>query len=215
MSKEDNEKLLGAALLVLGGIVIAVKAFSKSEIPTGLQDYGDGQLGQWFDMDEFTRSAIAENYGIDEQFDPPESAIQNGMMLAQFILDPIRNFLGGPVHVTSWYRSPELNQWMVDNPHYDAASTSNHLEGGTTDTVYFDPETDNKDLWALINAALVTGVPFDRLLIEGGTLQEPQWVQLEYNPDLPITSQRRQIWRIHPGGTSGYQLSQQELATYL
>ena len=197
-------------LLGIAGVWLLLQVFTKSANAAGLIDYGD-DLGDHFTWDEFTGSAYAENMGIAQQFDPPSDAILSGRKLAQWVLDPVRNHLNRPVIVTGWYRCQELIDALVDDPNYDASPTSNHVRGDVADIVYFDDD-DEKDIPALIRAVIQTGVPFDRMLIEGGTLANPQWIHIEYNSDKPINEQRHIIRRINPGGTTGYDLTLNEVA---
>lgn len=48
--------------------------------------------------------------------------------LARSVLDPLRDAVGGPLHVSSWYRSPERNAATPG-----ASSTSQHLTGEAAD----------------------------------------------------------------------------------
>lgn len=62
---------------------------------------------KYFTLSEFTRSAIAERYGIENE--PNDAQIQNIECLCRLILDPLREIIGHPIHITSGYRVPRLN----------------------------------------------------------------------------------------------------------
>ena len=60
-----------------------------------------------FTLSEFTRSFIAERYGIENN--PSDAQIQNIECLCGLILDPLREFIGHPIYITSGFRVPRLN----------------------------------------------------------------------------------------------------------
>ena len=205
-AKKDNTGfwLLGA--LLFGGAIIS-KLSGRSKPDYTLEDFGEGQLSEWFNWYEFTHSNTAVAEGIPNI--PNDQQIIAGMELAQWVLDPIRNYLGGAVKVNSWFRSPELNQWFVDSPQYDAAVFSYHMTGGAADIKYILDGVKRNDL--LVAALLATDAPFRRILIEKGTLDRPAWIQIEYDPDVLPQDQIRQILVIPEGsGTTGYYLSREE-----
>lgn len=61
-----------------------------------------------FALSEFTRSATAKKYGIENQ--PNDSQVQNLECLCGLILDPLREFIGHPIYITSGFRVPRLNR---------------------------------------------------------------------------------------------------------
>lgn len=163
------------------------------------EDYGPDMLGKYFSFNEFTRSNVATTYGISEQFNPESWQILNGRKLAQWILDPVREQLGGPVIVNSWYRCQALQNKLIALG-YPAVQISRHLLGGTADVKFNYGGERRNDL--LIRAVLITGVPFDRMLIEHGSVERPSWIQLEYDGTKLPSQQEGKIIRI-PSGTSG------------
>lgn len=161
-----------------------------------------------FTWDEFTRSQIATNQGINAQFSPPVSAMKNGRKLAQKILQPLRNYIRGPIIVNSWYRSPELNKEMISLG-YPASPTSTHLSGGTADV-----RAQNMENRFLAIFAITLNLPFNRMLLEFGDDTNPDWIQFEYDGTKSDEQQNREIIRITEV-TSGYQMTADEvLALY-
>ena len=78
-----------------------------------------------FTLSEFTRSEIAERYGIENK--PNDAQIQNIECLCGLILDPLREFIGHPIYITSGFRNPRLNRLV------GGSFTSAHKEGLAAD----------------------------------------------------------------------------------
>ena len=60
-----------------------------------------------FKLEEFTRSATAALYNIDNT--PTEEAVHNIGLLVKSVLDPLREAWHSPIIVSSGYRCEELN----------------------------------------------------------------------------------------------------------
>lgn len=80
---------------------------------------------RYFTLSEFTRSATAEKYGIENN--PSDAQIQNIECLCALILDPLREFIGHPIYITSGFRVPRLNRLV------GGSSTSAHKDGLAAD----------------------------------------------------------------------------------
>lgn len=78
-----------------------------------------------FTLSEFTRSDEAEKYGIENE--PNDAQIQNLECLCGLILDPLREFIGHPIYITSGFRVPRLNRLV------GGSATSAHKEGLAAD----------------------------------------------------------------------------------
>ena len=67
----------------------------------------NGKITEHFTFDEVTFSETASRHGIDNT--PPDELLPNIQRMANF-MEQVRYVLGGrPIHITSWYRSPEVN----------------------------------------------------------------------------------------------------------
>ena len=64
------------------------------------------ELSKNFTLREMTRSQTATRKGIDNN--PSGTHEANLILLCQHILQPLRDYYGRPLRVTSGYRSPEL-----------------------------------------------------------------------------------------------------------
>lgn len=77
-------------------------------------------LSTHFKYDEMVHSDVAERKRIPNE--PPESSLRAGRALCSAILEPIRAEWR-PLHITSGYRSPELNC----DPEVNGSPTSDHI----------------------------------------------------------------------------------------
>ena len=73
----------------------------------------DIRLSEHFLLSEFTRSSTAERLGIDNSLDASnpldQDVINNLRNLCEQILEPLREFAGQPIIISSGYRCPQLN----------------------------------------------------------------------------------------------------------
>ncbi len=64
-------------------------------------------LSKHFTLEEFQRSSVAQAHGIDNTI--PVQYIPTLQQLCRTILEPLREFAGQPIIISSGYRSPTLN----------------------------------------------------------------------------------------------------------
>ena len=115
-------------------------------------DTNDIQLSRHFRLSEFTRSATAIRYGIDNEPDVDSvEALQN---LCIHVLEPLRQRFG-VIRVTSGYRCPELNNKIGGSP------TSQHLRGEAADIHVGSLATARKFFYFIRE-----NVVFDQMLLE-------------------------------------------------
>lgn len=87
----------------------------------------NNKLSEHFTWDEMTFSDTAVRNGIDNT--PPEDLLPNIHRMAAF-MEQVRYVMGGrSIHVTSWYRSPEVNALI------GGSKTSMHMKGLACDLV--------------------------------------------------------------------------------
>ena len=89
-------------------------------------------LSAHFQLREFTESATARKHGIVNE--PPPEAVENLRRLCEGTLEPLREKLGGPIVITSGYRTKALNDILVH-----AARKSQHMEGCAADFYVSSP----------------------------------------------------------------------------
>lgn len=82
-------------------------------------------LGIYFELSEFTVSATAQRELISNV--PTKRAMMSLRYLVKNLLDPLREYVGRPVRITSGYRSEQLNRLI------GGSSTSQHMLGEAAD----------------------------------------------------------------------------------
>lgn len=126
-------------------------------------------LSKNFTLDEMLESQTARRKVIQEQFTPSENVKENLRKLCVNVLQPLRDKLGKPIHVSSGYRCKRLNKAI------GGAVTSQHTEGKAADLQGIG--ITNKELFDFIKDNLI----FDQLIFEYGTKEEPAWVHVSYD----------------------------------
>jgi hypothetical protein len=129
------------------------------------------KLSEHLDLAEVIKSDSAKRRGISNM--PTPEHIENFKKLAENVFEPIRKHFGVPIHISSGYRSKELNAVI------GGVKTSDHLFGMAID---LDQQghgsgVTNKQVFDFIKANL----KFKQLIWEGGTKQEPDWVHVSYD----------------------------------
>ena len=119
---------------------------------------------------EATKSITALRLGIDNT--PNGTAYNNMKTLAANVFEPLREWVGGPIKITSFYRSPELclaigsktsSQHTCKN---GAAIDIDDIYGYKTNAEMFDYIKDNLE--------------FDQLIWEFGNEDNPDWLHISY-----------------------------------
>ena len=84
------------------------------------------KLSKNFTLEEFIRSSTAESMGIDN-VPKDEEVIENMKALCLEVLQPLRDYVGAPIHINSGYRCKALNEAL------DGVKGSQHLSGQAAD----------------------------------------------------------------------------------
>ena len=87
----------------------------------------DIQLTEHFKLSEFTRSGTASKYNIPNV--PNEEQIANLKALCVNVLEPLRQWYGKPIVISSGYRCPAVN----NHPEVRGATKSQHMKGEAAD----------------------------------------------------------------------------------
>jgi len=137
-------------------------------------------------LHEMTRSEMAKRKGVSNQ--PTEEHIANMIVLAEKIFQPIRDYFGVPIHVSSGYRSAALNKKI------GGSKTSQHMKGEAMDIDMDGTNTGvtNVQVFNFIRANLI----FDQLIWEFGNSTSPDWVHVSYNTS---GTNRRHVLRATKG----------------
>ena len=82
-------------------------------------------MTEHFKLEEFIRSSTAQQLGIDNT--PSEEVILNLRNLCEKVLEPLRQWYGKPISISSGYRCPALNRAV------GGVTKSQHLRGEAAD----------------------------------------------------------------------------------
>ncbi len=126
-------------------------------------------LSKSFTLNELTKSQEAIRLGIDNI--PNEEHIENLKILCEKILQPLRDYYGMPVSVSSGYRSVALCEAV------GSSAKSQHTKGQAADFEIFGIA--NKDVADFI----VQNLNYDQCILEFWNENEPNsgWVHCSYS----------------------------------
>lgn len=136
-----------------------------------------------FTLEELTKSTMAKQKGIKNE--PSPEQIENLKLLAQYVLESIREKIGCPLFISSGFRSEKLNALV------GGSKTSQHLLGQAADIQIFDKTKTNRDLFDIIvkmvkNNELQVG----QVIWEFGE-DQPNWIHVS----LPTSRHRNEVLR--------------------
>jgi len=119
---------------------------------------------------EATRSVTALRLNIDNT--PNGTALNNMKILAEKVFEPLREWVGGPIKITSFYRSPDLCLAL------GSKTSSQHTckNGAAIDIDDIYGHKTNKEMFEWIKENL----DFDQLIYEFGNEENPDWVHVSY-----------------------------------
>ena len=150
------------------------------------------KLSEHLDLSEVIRSESAKRKGITNM--PTEAHIANFKLLAEKVFQPIREHFRCPIHISSGYRSKELNAAIggsLTSQHCSGEAIDIDMDGtpnGVTNRMVFDYIKDNLD--------------FDQLIYEFGDSNNPDWVHVSYESS---GKQRKQVLKaVRAGGKTQY-----------
>jgi len=117
---------------------------------------------------EGTHSDTAQKHGVDNT--PTEEHLETMKVTADKLFEPLREYVGAPIRVNSFYRSEDLNALLKGG-----ARRSQHMKGEAMDLDALGGRS-NAEMFMIIKDQL----DFDQLIWEGGNNKEPEWVHVSY-----------------------------------
>ena len=129
------------------------------------------RLSKNFSYEELTHSNVAERKGLKNRprtKEEEKKVIENLKALCMEVLQPLRDFLGKPVVISSGYRCPELNKAV------GGVKNSQHMKGEAADI-----HVDSTEHLLKIMHFIMDETDFDQVIWErnrAGT----QWVHVSY-----------------------------------
>jgi len=150
------------------------------------------KLSEHLSLSEVIRSESAKRRGISNM--PTAEHIENFKLLAEKVFQPIREHFRCPIHISSGYRSKELNAAIggsLTSQHCQGEAIDIDMDGtpnGVTNRMVFDYIKDNLE--------------FDQLIYEFGDSNNPDWVHVSYESS---GKQRKQILKaVRNNGKTSY-----------
>ena len=119
-------------------------------------------------MKEAVESYTAKRRGIKNV--PGEYELVNMTAVAENIFEPLREWVGGPIKINSFFRSVELNQAI------GGSSKSQHCQGRAIDIDDTYGWKTNAEMYHWVKENL----DFDQMIWEFGTDKNPDWVHISY-----------------------------------
>ena len=113
-------------------------------------------------------SVTATRRGLDNT--PDGEQLDNMKLLAEKVFEPLREWVGGPIRINSFFRGPELNKAI------GGSSKSQHCKGQAMDIDDGGCNKTNAEIYAWIKDNL----DFDQMIWEFGTDDNPNWVHVSY-----------------------------------
>lgn len=140
---------------------------------------------------EATKSFTATRLGIENI---PDSYQESNMYaVAQNVFEPLREWVGGPIKINSFFRSPYLNKAI------GGSSKSQHCEGRAIDVDDVYGHATNAEMFNYIKDNL----SFDQLIWEFGDENNPDWVHFSY---ISEDGNRKNVFKaVRENGKVNYQ----------
>ena len=113
-------------------------------------------------------SITATRLGIDNT--PEDDQLHFMEIIAEKVFEPLREWVGGPIKINSFYRCPELNTDI------GGSTTSQHCKGQAMDIDDTFGKATNAEMFHFIKENL----DFDQMIWEFGNDDNPDWVHVSY-----------------------------------
>ena len=113
-------------------------------------------------------SRTATRLGIKNN--PNAEQMENMIAIAEEVFEPLRAYVGGPIKINSFFRSPELNKAI------GGSTKSQHCHGQAIDLDDTFGRCTNAEMFEFIKEHL----DFDQIIWEFGDDENPDWVHVSY-----------------------------------
>ena len=117
---------------------------------------------------ESVYSRTATRLNIDNN--PNDRQLLNMETIADEVFEPLRMWVGGPIKINSFFRSPELNTAI------GGSTKSQHCQGQAIDLDDTFGRATNAEMYEFIKEHL----DFDQIIWEFGNDDSPDWVHVSY-----------------------------------
>lgn len=133
------------------------------------------KLSEHFTLEEMTHSNTAVALGIPNE--PDEIIEENLRQLCVQVLEPLREYMGKPLHINSGYRCPQVNAAV------GGSKTSQHMKGQAADVA----ANNLKDARKMLEF-VAAECRFDQCFVE--TNGKTYWLHVSYVSTIEKNRQR-------------------------
>ena len=126
------------------------------------------KISEHISYKEGIKSNTALRMGIDNI--PSAYEQQNMEILAETLFEPLREWVGGPIKINSFFRCEDLNRAI------GGSSRSQHCEGRAIDLDDVHGYKTNAEMFNYIK----NNLNFDQLIWEFGNDENPDWIHVSY-----------------------------------
>ena len=137
-------------------------------------------------------SRTATRLGIKNN--PNAEQMENMITIAEEVFEPLRAYVGGPIKINSFFRSPELNKAI------GGSGKSQHCHGQAIDLDDTFGRCTNAEMFEFIKKYL----DFDQIIWEFGDDENPDWVHVSYVS--PEQNRKRCLKAYKENGKTNYKI---------
>jgi len=137
-------------------------------------------------------SRTATRLGIKNN--PNAEQMENMITIAEEVFEPLRAYVGGPIKINSFFRSPELNKAI------GGSGKSQHCHGQAIDLDDTFGRCTNAEMFEFIKKHL----DFDQIIWEFGDNENPDWVHVSYVS--PEQNRKRCLKAYKENGKTNYKI---------
>ena len=128
----------------------------------------NNMISEHISYKEGVYSITATRLGVDNT--PDNEQLNNMELLAEKIFEPLRQWVGGPIKINSFFRCPDLNKTI------GGSNKSQHCHGQAMDIDDNYGHATNSEMYHWIKENL----DFDQMIWEFGDDDNPAWVHISY-----------------------------------
>ena len=125
-------------------------------------------ISKYISYKEGVYSNTETRRGIDNT--PNDEQLNNMELIADNIFEPLRTYVGGPIKINSFFRSPDLNTAI------GGSGKSQHCKGQAIDIDDTFGRMTNAEMYHWVKDNL----DFDQMIWEFGNDDNPNWVHISY-----------------------------------
>ena len=150
------------------------------------------KISKHISFKEGIKSNTATRLGINNT--PDDYQVSNMVNIAINLFEPLREFVGGPIKINSFFRCEDLNRAI------GGSSRSQHCEGRAIDLDDTFGHKTNAEMFNYIKDNL----DFDQLIWEFGNDNNPDWVHVSF---ISLDENRGRVMKaVKENGKTSYQL---------